>query len=56
MLQSNPKNKKGSFEYNSEGISEIDGQTGWEGSFEFKGNPGKYQMNFFLQEIFPQVT
>ena len=54
MIQKNPGDKKGSFEYNSVGISEIDGQTGWEGSFEFKGNPGEYQMNFWLQEIFPQ--
>jgi len=56
MIQKNPGNKKGSFKYNSVGIHEIDGQTGWEGTFEFKGNPGEYRMNFFLQEIFPQGT
>ncbi len=53
MIQKNPENKKGSFEYNSAGISQIGGQTGWEGSFEFKGNPGEYNMGFFLQEIVP---
>ena len=53
MIQKNPGNKKGSFEYNSKGISQIDGQTGWEGSFEFTGNPGEYLMIFFLQEVVP---
>jgi len=53
MIQKNPGNKKGSFKYNSVGISQIDGQTGWEGSFEFKGNPVEYLMNFFLQEVVP---
>lgn len=53
MIQKNSEKKKGSFEYNSKGISQIGGQTGWEGSFEFKGNPGEYNMNFFLQEVVP---
>ena len=53
MIQKKPENKKGSFEYNSVGISQIGGQTGWEGSFEFIGNPGEYKMNFFLQEVVP---
>ena len=48
MIQKNFENKKGSFEFNESGISELDGQEGWEGSFEFKGPPGDYKMNFFL--------
>ena len=48
MIQKHPESKKGSFDYNEKGISEIGEQTGWEGSFEFEGNPGEYKMNFFL--------
>jgi len=48
MIQKSPEKNKGSFDYNDDGISEIGDQTGWEGSFEFKGNPGEYKMNFFL--------
>ena len=48
MIQKNPINKKGSLKYNENPISELGGQPGWEGSFEFKGNPGEYNMNFFL--------
>ena len=48
MIQKNPTKKKGSMQYNENGISELGGQPGWEGSFEFKGTPGDYNMNFFL--------
>ena len=48
MIQKNPINKKGSLKYNENPIIELGGQPGWEGSFEFKGNPGEYDMNFFL--------
>lgn len=48
MIQVNQKNQ-GSFEYNKIGISEIGGQTGWEGSFEIKGNPGNYELVLFFK-------
>lgn len=48
MIQKNQKNQ-GSFEHNEIGISEIGGQTGWEGSFEIKGNPGDYEMVLFFK-------
>ncbi|MCV0430284.1 tetratricopeptide repeat protein [Nitrosopumilus sp.] len=47
LIQKKIDSKEGSFEHN-EIISEIGDQTGWEGSFEFKGPAGDYKMNFFL--------
>ena len=48
MIQKKSSDKKGSFEFISTGISELDDQTGWQGSFEFKGEPGDYRLNFFF--------
>lgn len=48
MIQINQINQ-GSFDYNGIGISEIGGQTGWEGSFEIKGNPGDYELVLFFK-------
>lgn len=51
LIQKNPSNMKGSFEF-IPSIPELDGQSGWDGEFEFKGEPGDYFMNFF----FPHTT
>ena len=48
LIQKNLKVKKGSFEFISDGILELDDQAGWEGNFEFKGEPGEYRLNFFF--------
>lgn len=48
LIQKNSKDKKGSFEFISTSILELDDQTGWEGSFEFKGDPGDYYLRFFF--------
>ena len=42
------KIKKGSFEFITSPIPELGEQTGWEGSFEFKGEPGDYNLNFWF--------
>ncbi len=47
MIQKNIENKKGSFKQ-KDGISKLGEQSGWDGSFEFKGPSGDYKMNFFL--------
>lgn len=47
LIQKNPSDMKGSFEFISS-IPELDGQSGWDGKFEFKGDPGDYFMNFFF--------
>lgn len=47
MVQKNIENKKGSFKH-KDSISKLGEQSGWDGSFEFKGPPGDYKMNFFL--------
>jgi len=48
LIQKNPKDKKGSFEFIPTAISELDDQPGWEGNFEFKGEPGDYYLRFFF--------
>jgi len=48
LIQKKSNDKKGSFEFISTGISELDDQAGWQGSFEFKGKPGDYRLNFFF--------
>ena len=48
LIQKNPKDKKGSFEFIPTAISELDDQPGWEGNFEFKGEPGYYYLRFFF--------
>ena len=48
LIQKNPEDKKGSFEFISSPISEIGNQTGWVGTFEFKGEPGDYNLNFWM--------
>ena len=48
LIQKNPKDKEGSFEFIPTSIPELDDQTGWEGSFDFKGDPGDYDLNFWF--------
>ena len=48
LIQKNPEDINGSFEFISTGIPELNGQTGWEGKFEFKGDPGDYNLNFWV--------
>jgi len=48
LIQKNPEDKKGSFKFIPTSISEIGNQSGWEGKFEFKGEPGDYNLNFWL--------
>lgn len=50
LIQMNLEDMKSSFNFVS-AIPELDGQSGWEGKFEFKGEPGDYYMWFF----FPQT-
>jgi len=48
LIQKNPKDKKGSFEFITSSIPELGEQPGWKGSFEFKGKPGNYSLVFFF--------
>ncbi len=48
LIQKNPKDKKGSFEFIPTAILELGDQPGWEGNFEFKGEPGYYYLRFFF--------
>jgi len=48
LIQKNPEDEKGSFKFIPTSISELEGQSGWEGKFEFKGEPGDYNLNFWL--------
>lgn len=48
IIQKNPGNKIGSFEFNPNPISIIGDQTGWEGKFVFDGVPGDYHLNFWF--------
>ena len=48
LIQKNPEDEKGSFKFIPTSISELEGQSGWEGMFEFKGEPGDYNLNFWL--------
>jgi len=47
LIQKNPENEKGSFDFISS-IPILGEQSGWEGKFEFKGEPGDYHLNFWL--------
>ena len=48
LITKNPEEEKGSFEFIPTSISEIGDQSGWVGKFEFKGEPGDYNLNFWL--------
>jgi hypothetical protein len=48
LIQKNPEDENGSFKFIPTSISELEGQSGWEGKFEFKGEPGDYNLNFWL--------
>ncbi len=48
LIQKNPEDEKGSFKFIPTSISELDGQSGWEGKFEFRGESGDYNLNFWL--------
>jgi tetratricopeptide (TPR) repeat protein len=48
LIQKNTENKFGSFEFNPNPISILGEQTGWEGNFEFEGEPGDYHLNFWF--------
>ena len=48
IIQKNPGDKMGSFEFNPNPISIIGDQPGWEGNFVFDGMPGDYHLNFWF--------
>ncbi|MHA7647030.1 hypothetical protein [Nitrosopumilus sp. S4] len=48
LIQKNPENESGSFEFFSEDIIEIGNQPGWVGEFTFKGKPGDYFLHFWM--------
>jgi len=48
LITKNPEDEKGSFEFIPTSIPEIGGQSGWKGKFEFRGEPGDYNLNFWL--------
>ncbi len=48
LIQKNTGEQKGSFEFLDKPISEIGDQTGWEGEFDFVGEPGEYFLRFWL--------
>lgn len=53
LIQKNPEDNKGSFDYNEKGIKEIGGQTGWEGTIEIRGNTGDYELLLFFPVTSP---
>ena len=48
LIQINPENQKGSFEYSAEPIPEIGNQSGWIGEFTVDGIPGDYEIQFWM--------
>jgi len=48
LIQKNSEDENGSFKFIPTSISELEGQSGWEGKFEFKGEPGDYNLHFWL--------
>ncbi len=48
LIQKNPENKKGSFNFTLEPISEIGDQGGWSGKFTLDGEPGDYALHFWF--------
>lgn len=48
LIQKKSEDVNGSFEFIPTPIPELDGQTGWEGEFSFKGEPGDYNLNFWF--------
>jgi len=48
LIQINPGNEHGSFEFSDSPIAELGDQTGWIGEFSFKGEPGDYYLHFWM--------
>ncbi len=48
LIQINPGNEAGSFDFTTEPISEIGEQSGWTGKFTFDGKPGDYSLHFWF--------
>ena len=49
FIQIDAESMEGSFDYN-ESIPILDDQQGWEGKFQFKGEPGDYRIVFWMPE------
>ncbi|MFQ5783099.1 MAG: hypothetical protein ACE5GR_08640 [Nitrosopumilus sp.] len=48
IIQKNPEDKKGSFDFTLEPIVEIGNQTGWIGKFTLDAEPGDYALHFWF--------
>ncbi len=55
LIQKNPENKKGSFNFTLEPISEIGDQNEWTGKFTLDGEPGDYALHFWFPLTEPTI-
>jgi len=55
LIQKNPEDKKGSFDFTLEPISEIGDQSGWTGKFTLAAEPGDYALHFWFPLTAPTI-
>ena len=55
LIQKNPEDKKGSFDFTLEPISEIGDQSGWTGKFTLDAEPGDYELHFWFPLTEPTI-
>ena len=55
LIQKNPEDEKGSFDFTIEPISEIGDQSGWIGKFTLDAEPGDYALHFWMPLTEPTV-
>jgi len=53
LIQINPENQKGSFEFSADPIPEIGDQSGWIGKFTINGQPGNYELHVWMPTTSP---
>ncbi len=55
LIQKNPEDKKGSFDFTLDPISEIGDQSGWTGKFTLDAEPGDYALHFWFPLTEPTI-
>ena len=55
LIQKNPDQEKGSFDFTLEPISEIGDQSGWTGKFTLDAEPGDYALHFWFPLTAPTI-
>jgi len=55
LIQKNPEDEEGSFDFTLEPISEIGDQSGWTGKFTLDAEPGDYALHFWFPLTEPTI-